>query len=139
MGVMDFLARTFGDGRKVALVRELVKKRIAGNALVEFQYGPPEKIDQMSDIEVLGWAEGTIVTIVESYYALKTQGLSDSEIFRRIEAFRSSDGSPIGPYKPELLSYIKYRLFLEYDHHDVYLFYVDIPGCIREAQALYCA
>jgi hypothetical protein len=64
-----------------------------------------------------GLPESNIVTIVESYFSLKNQGLDESQIFEDIDEFRSSfDPYPNPKSMPRnlnLKNYIYYRLEFE--------------------------
>ncbi|MCY2930447.1 MAG: hypothetical protein NTV86_13300 [Planctomycetota bacterium] len=133
MSFIDFLANASGGDPKLNLIKALAKERIGGNALLRMQFGSSDVVDEWSDMELLALPEGTIVTIVETYYALKKQGLSDREVFARIEAFRSAPGMPLGAYLPDLNPYIKYRVFLEHSHG----LPPDVDTCIARARAVF--
>ena len=47
-------------------------------------------IDSLGMLQLAGLPESTIVAIVETYAVLKKKGVSDQEIFQRIEDHRSS-------------------------------------------------
>ncbi|MDP7195676.1 MAG: hypothetical protein QF864_05740 [SAR202 cluster bacterium] len=74
-------------------------------------------VDSMPTSYIEGLPEGTIVTIVESYFVMKNQGLNDFTIFQNIELHRSSfDDYPNPkpfPSNPNLKNYIYYRLEFE--------------------------
>jgi len=74
-------------------------------------------VDSMPTSYIEGLPEGTIVTIVESYFVMKNQGMSDHLIFKNIDEHRSLfDPSPNPkpiPSEPNLKNYIYYRLEFE--------------------------
>ena len=58
-------------------------------------------LDDMSDAELLGTPEATIVVILQSYWRLKSETkLPDFEVFRMIENFRAVLGGPTGVASP---------------------------------------
>lgn len=62
----------------------------------------------------MGLTEARIVTIVETYWQLGNQGLSDKEIFEAIENHRAIMGAGTIPSPLTLSTYIKYRVGLEH-------------------------
>ena len=72
-------------------------------------------INSLSESVLMGLPEATIVTIVETYWQLKGQGVSEEEILEKIENHRASLGdSGTLPSQLTLSNYIKYRLKLEH-------------------------
>ena len=112
---MGFLKRMFGmEDPKVRFIKDLVKERIIFDQAAERVGYKAPYVDDAPDGAVMGLPEASIAVIVESYVALKRQGLSDESIFRRIEEHRSMNGGGIIPGELNLKSYIKYRF--PYDH-----------------------
>jgi hypothetical protein len=95
---------------KLRLIRALVERRTKesffGRLFLNVQYA--------GDEVVAGMPEGTIVTIVETYYSLLTSGISAAEAFARIESFRSTAIPGKMPNCNDLHDYVKYRVRLEH-------------------------
>jgi hypothetical protein len=98
---------------KMELIRNLAKKRIHNDPNLSM----PENVNSLSEYMLMGLPEATIVTIVETYWQLNNQGLSEKEILETIENHRASFGD-VGtlPSQLTLFNYIKYRLRLEHSH-----------------------
>ena len=96
---------------KIELIRNLAKKRVQNDPIASML----GDIDSFSETILMGLPEATIVTIVETYWQLKNQGLSDKEILEAIENHRASFGG-VGtlPSQLTLSNYIKYRVRLEH-------------------------
>jgi|TARA_Y100000310_G_C20655596_1_gene801807 hypothetical protein len=76
-----------------------------------------DDIDSWDTMMLEGLPESNIVTMVESYIAMKNQGLDDYTIFQNIEDHRSSfdpypNPKPV-PSNPNLKNYIYFRLEFE--------------------------
>jgi hypothetical protein len=96
------------------LIRKLAKKRIREDP-VAFALGFDDRVvDSLSEIHLMGIAEGAIVINVETYAFLKQEGVAEAEIFQRIEAHRSSLGLGELPAPLTLEKYIQYRMDLEF-------------------------
>lgn len=98
------------------LVRTLLKKRIEGDPQASNWTIDARLAEILSDVELVGIPEGTIVTIVATYALLKGQGLDDRKIFGQIEAHRSMIGSGPMPEAVTLETYVQYRVDLENEH-----------------------
>jgi hypothetical protein len=94
--------------RKFWLVRKLLDERVKESFFLR-RLG---KIDSMTDFQVMGTPEGSIVTIVESYNVLCSLGAPVEQIFSALEAHRQPRGQ--APSHPDLMGYVKYRLRLEH-------------------------
>jgi hypothetical protein len=107
-----------GGGRpsKDDLVRSLAKKRVREDPMAATMGFDENIIDEMGMIQRAGLPENTIGTIVETFALLKKNGVSESEIFARIEAHRSLMVSGQIPNPLSLESYIRYRVYLECSH-----------------------
>lgn len=116
-GIMRIFGKLFGKGMsKEKLIKSLVRKRIQDDPFAKVL---GIDVDALSDLELMGLPEATIVTIVETYYMMKHQeNLPDEEIFEVIEAHRSIMSGDTGTMPSPLMlsSYIKYRLSLEHSH-----------------------
>jgi hypothetical protein len=101
------------SANKIELIRNLVKNRIQNDPIASML----GDIDSLSETELMGLPEATLVTIVETYWQLKNQGLSDEEILEAIERHRASflDSGKL-PSQLTLSNYIKYRIGLEHSH-----------------------
>lgn len=103
-----------GSGNKIDLIRSLAKKRIRSDSFASKLVGD---INNISETMLMSLPEATIVTIVETYWQLKNQGLSVKEILESIENHRASFGdSGILPSQLTLPNYIKYRIRLEHSN-----------------------
>lgn len=101
------------SANKIELIRNLVKKRVQNDPIASML----GDIDSLSETMLMGLPEATIVTIVETYWQSKNQGLSDKEILETIERHRASFGnSGTLPSQLTLSNYIKYRVGLEHSH-----------------------
>jgi hypothetical protein len=100
---------------KTEFIRKLAKTRIREDADLQSAGVGEGVIDEMSDLDVLGLPEGTIVTIVETWATLNRSGVPEAEIFDRIEQHRQSLGdSGRVPSPLTLASYVRYRVRLEH-------------------------
>ena len=115
---MGFWKSLFGDRRpsKNDLIRGLAKQRVREDPSASAMGFNENMVDSLGIMQLAGLPESTIVTIVETYAALKKHGVSDSEIFARIEAHRSSIGGGEIQNTLSLESYIQYRIELEHSH-----------------------
>ena len=98
------------------LVRTLLKRRIEGDPQSSNMGIDAGLADTLSDVELAGIPEGTIVTIVATYALMKEQSLDDRKIFGQIEAHRSMIGSGAMPETVTLETYVQYRVNLENEH-----------------------
>ncbi len=95
----------------IELTKDLLKSR--------YSYYPADfastRINNMSKEVIMGIPEATIVTIIEAYSEYKKQGLSDQDIFQKIQTQRTpSAEADVMPSELTLSSYIKYRMKLEH-------------------------
>jgi hypothetical protein len=129
--MFDFM---FGGKRKLELIRELLEQRTR-----EIGFNDMEsrlKIKEMSNFQLIGTAEGTIVSIIEIVLKMQKQGHFIRNIIETIENQRKGLGQNLDEYleilkitrgTPEQASeaipeYCFYRINLEY------------PGQITEDQ-----
>jgi hypothetical protein len=114
---MEIFGKLFGSKgmSKKDLIKNMVRKRVQNDPITK-KLGID--VDALSDLELMGLPEATIVTIVETYCTMKRQAnLPDEDIFEAIEAHRSMFGDTgTMPSSLTLPSYIKYRLGLEHSH-----------------------
>jgi hypothetical protein len=97
--MFDFI---FGGKRKLELIRELLEQRIR-----EVGFNDMEsrlKIKEMSNFQLIGTAEGTIVTIIEMVLKMQKQGHFIRGIIETIENQRKGLGQDLGAYL-EILKY----------------------------------
>lgn len=117
----DNQSKSFSDDKTYNLIRTLLKQRIYSDPLLKNQYmsGNVPKVESLPEIVLLGLPEGTIVTIVETYFAKKKDSSpSDEVVLYSIEKHRKIlfPESRIMPTPLTLSSYIKYRLKIEHPH-----------------------
>jgi len=98
---------------KIKLIENLAKMRFQNDPIAEV-FSVVEYIDSLSDTKLMALPEATIVTIVETYWQSKNQGLSDKETFEAIENHRAIIGAGTIPSPLTLSTYIKYRVGLEH-------------------------
>ncbi|MGE0558104.1 MAG: hypothetical protein AB7E73_15700 [Burkholderiales bacterium] len=100
---------------KNELIKELIQRRVRGDPVAKSMGFTARTIDSLSDLQLAGTPEATIVTIVETWVLLRRAGARDADIFSRIEDHRSHV-FPRGqmPTPLNLITYIKYRLILEH-------------------------
>lgn len=112
---MGLMSTIFGDrGRKDALLRLLIKRRIAadpGAAAMGFR---AEMVDALGRLDLLGTPEATIATIVESFATLIESGVTPSEAIGRIEWHRSPLGMLGEGRTNDLEVYVGLRVALEH-------------------------
>lgn len=98
---------------KIELIKNLAKMRVQNDPIASML----GNIDSLSETMLMGLPEATIVTIVETYWQLRNQELSDKEILEAIENHRASFGDAgTLPSQLTLSNYIKYRVRLEHSH-----------------------
>lgn len=107
------------DDKAYNLIRALLKQRIYSDPLLKEEYtsGNVPKVENLREIVLLGLPEGTIVTIVETYFAKKKDSSSSDEvILYSIEKHRKIlfPESGVMPTPLTLSHYIKYRLKIEH-------------------------
>lgn len=108
-------APSTGSTDKNALIKELILFRLRGDLVAKSMGFNERTVDSLSELQLAGVPEATIVTIVETWALLCKAGVRDAEIFSRIEEHRSRM-FPRGemPIPLNLTTYIKYRLKLEH-------------------------
>jgi hypothetical protein len=109
--------------KKLNLIRQLVKRRIENDALLKEKFAGKDapKVDDLPEMVLMGLPEGTIVSIVETYWMWKFKAnSSDKEILEVIELHRSTQiPNPERTTMPSpltLSNYIKYRINIEHSH-----------------------
>jgi len=120
---------------KIKLIKNLAKKRFLNDPIAQV-LSVVEYIDSLPDTQLMGLPEATIVTIVETYWQSRNQGLSDKEIFEAIENHRAIIGAGTIPSPLTLSTYIKYRVGLEHSG-GAPISEIFIDEAIKEATAYY--
>jgi hypothetical protein len=114
---MGLFGKFFNHGKvdKNSLIRKLLRLRVRNDPMATVAGFSEEMADSLSEFQLSGLPEGTLVAIVETWSILRKRGLEDREILSRIENHRSSL-LPSGqmPSPPNLLNYIKYRIEIEH-------------------------
>jgi len=115
---MGFFSKLLGGGvDKNALIKDLVRLRVRNDPAITAVGFNEKDVDSLPRLQLLGLPEATIATIVETWSILHKRGVSDVEIFQRIEEHRCRV-FPRGvmPSPLTLTNYVKYRLELEHSH-----------------------
>jgi hypothetical protein len=95
----------------VTLTRTLVKERINSIPFLQVL----GNVDELSDIQLMGLPEATIITIIQTYYELTNKGISEQEALKIIESHRSYIGYDDNRQRfLGLRTYIEYRLDIEH-------------------------
>ena len=124
--MFDFI---FGGKKKLELIRELLEQRMRGIGFDDMEYRL--KIKEMSNFQLIGTPEGTLVSIVEMVIKLQRQGMLISQILQTIENHRKSTGQNLNEFTEILNStrgtteqaseaipgYCYYRINYEYPGH----------------------
>lgn len=106
-----------GDTKKAKLIKKLIKERTESDPSLVVKGYHKSMVDSLSDLQLIGMPEATIVTVVETWAMLYNKGVLEDEIFKRIEAHRATlAGSGEMPSPLTLSNYIKYRIDLEHQH-----------------------
>jgi hypothetical protein len=128
---VGFLSKLLGvSEQKEALIRRLLKRRIANDPAAAAHGQTADFADTMPTLIIVGMAEATIVTCVESWGQLRGQGMSDADIARKIASFRG------GASGTTVEAVIRSRVQSEHGHSG-YLPPDHIDWCIKEAKAAY--
>ncbi len=99
---------------KAGLIRELVTRRVELDPSAVAMGFSSRNVNALSELELFGLPEATIVSIAETWISLVARGVDEFDIAFAIEAHR---GSPEGASVPIALApYIKYRITLEHSH-----------------------
>jgi hypothetical protein len=106
---------------KLSIIRQLIKIRLQNDQLLQKKYEGKSvpNVDDLPEIVLMGLPEGTIVSIVETFWTMKRQtNASDNEILETIERHRRTLFPELGPMPSPLTlpNYIKYRLNIEHSH-----------------------
>ena len=114
-------SQKFSHDKKINLIISLAKKRIYSDPFLKQRYEEDkmERIERLPEILLMGLPEGTIVSIVETYWLMKHQTkASEREILEAIERHRQTLFPESGPMPSHLTlsNYIKYRLYIEHSH-----------------------
>jgi len=97
--------------KKLQLIRKLLEERSKRSMFLRLF----SNVQTMPDTVVMLTPEGTIVTIVETYYALRKAGASAAEALAAIENFRSMSTPGGTPNCSDLNAYVQYRVRLEHN------------------------
>jgi hypothetical protein len=100
----------FPISEKLLLVRKLLEERTKGSLFGRMFLN----VNYVDDTPLMGCPEGTIATIVESYYMLREQGASDEAAVAAIEDHRSNLISGNLRGRLALEDYVRYRVRLEH-------------------------
>ena len=123
MGIFSKIFSGSQPKSKFDIIKRFAKERMEKLKALDSSFAFQGAISGMDDIDswdtmmLEGLPESNIVTIVESYFVMKNQGLDDFTIFQNIEDHRGSFDSypnpkPL-PSNPNLKNYIYYRLEFE--------------------------
>ena len=112
-------SQDFSEAKKMKLIRSLLKKRIYSDPYLKQRYINEDvpRIEDIPETALIGLPEGTIVTIVETYWMKKkSSSLSDKEILEGFERLRKNVFPRSGrmPSPLTLSNHIKYRLKIEH-------------------------
>jgi len=134
-------SQKFNHEKKLSLIRQLIKIRVQNDQLLKNKYEGKNvpKVDDFPEIVLMGLPEGTIVSIVETFWMMKSQtNASDKEILDAIERHRKTLFPESGqmPSSLTLSNYIKYRLNIEHSQ-GVPISNEFIDECIRKANEAY--
>lgn len=134
-------SQKFSQTKKFTLIKQLAKIRIQNDQILKKKYQGRDvpSLDDLPEIVLLGLPEGTIISIVESYWMMKAMTTkSDKEILEAIEHYRKTLFPESGrmPSPLTLSSYIKYRLNVEHSH-GVPISNEFIEDCIKKANEAY--
>jgi len=116
--------------QKESLVRRLLKQRITNDPAAAAHGQDAESADSMPVFILMGMAETTIVTCVESWMQLRKQGISDADAAQKIASFRG------GASGTTVEAVIRSRVQSEHGHSG-YLPPDHIDWCIQEAKSVY--
>ena len=86
--MFDFI---FGGKKKLNLIKELLEQRMRVAGFDDLEYRL--KVKNMSNIQLLGTPEATIVTIVDLVLRLQESGILLYEVLSKIENHRAKIGS----------------------------------------------
>jgi hypothetical protein len=112
---MSFFSNIFGPKRtKFGLIRDLIKERLREDRITAGMGLTPDMVDEQPDEVVIGTPEATVVTIIETYHALRDAGASLSEALVAIEQHRNQFIPGRMPISASLSTYISYRVRLEH-------------------------
>ncbi len=101
------------DARELTCM--LAKLRLRSDLEANSKGITEDVVDGFSDAQVSALPESTIVHIVDAYFILKKKGVSDQDIFKRIDMQRSLLGQDTTvPAGVDLGGYIKWRLKAEF-------------------------
>ena len=99
---------------KAGLIRELVIHRVESDPRAIAMGFSRRNVNALSELELFGLPEATIVSIAETWSSLLKRGIDEFDIAFAIEDHR---GSPEGASVPIALApYIKYRISIEHSH-----------------------
>jgi len=131
----------FNHEKKLSLIRQLVKIRVQNDQLLKKKYEGRNvpRVDDFPEMVLMGLPEGTIVSIVETFWMMKSQtNASDKAMLEAIERHRKTLFPESGrmPSPLTLSNYIKYRLNIEHSQ-GVPISNEFIDECIKKANAAY--
>jgi hypothetical protein len=72
-----------------------------------------ENINKWPEFRLWGTQEDMILDVTEKYHILKSEGVDETQIWPRIDAFRAVFGMGKIPQSPSLMEYVEYRLGIE--------------------------
>jgi hypothetical protein len=131
----------FNHEKKLSLIRQLVKIRVQNDQLLKKKYEGKNvpSVDDFPEMVLMGLPEGTIVSIVETFWMMKNQtNASDKELLGAIERHRETLFPESGrmPSPLTLSNYVKYRLNIEHSQ-GVQISNEFIDECIKKANEAY--
>ena len=121
MAMFDFF---FGGKRKLALIRELLEQRMRNSGFDDMEYRL--NLKELSNIQLIGTPEGTLVTIVDTVVKLQRKGMLVRQALTSIENHRRRIGSEPATFEKILAIssgpdagisvplYCKYRMDIEH-------------------------
>ena len=121
---------------KTEFIKLLLRQRLEADGVFEQWL---DEFNQMTEFQVMGTPEATLVTIVETYSELRRRGgLTDEAIFTAIERHRSTptEGGHL-PNPLTLQSYVFYRVELEHGHGELRITDRYVADLIRSSLAYF--
>lgn len=114
---MGILGYAFGK-KKIDLIRLLIEDRVTNDPFAQDSGFTIYDVRNLTDMQIMGSAEATVVTISESICDLIiNKGLSDIEAINIVDKHRQKTSFSEMPRPNEIFLYIKHRLSTELNAH----------------------
>ena len=114
---MGILGYAFGK-KKIDLIRLLIEDRVTNDPFAQDSGFTIYDVRNLTDMQIMGSAEATVVTISESICDLIiNKGLSDIEAINIVDKHRQKTSFSEIPRPNEIFLYIKHRLSTELNAH----------------------